>query len=95
MELLYELETQADELIVERMCQTIADALSSYKPMRQECDLAMARNHCYERTLITKYGEMRLAAPVFRRGNCGAMSGGMDVIGKGQTRKRYSKKNTR
>ena len=45
----------------------------------------MARRHCYERTLITKYGEMRLDVPVFRRGDCGAMRGGLDVIGKGQT----------
>ena len=35
MELLYELESQADEIIVERMRQTIADALSDYKPMRE------------------------------------------------------------
>ena len=34
MELLYELESQADEFIVERMRQTIADAPSGYKPMR-------------------------------------------------------------
>ena len=34
MELLHELESQADEIIAERMRQTIADALSSYKPMR-------------------------------------------------------------
>lgn len=89
MELLYELESQADEFIVERMRRTIADALSSYNPMCEECDVAMARHYCYERTLITKYGEMRLDVPVFR---CGAMRSGMDVIGKGQTRKRYSKK---
>ncbi len=42
MELLYELESQADEIIVERMRQTIADALSQYKPMREEYDVAMA-----------------------------------------------------
>ena len=56
MELLYELESQADEIIVERIRQTIADALSQYKPMCEECDVAMARHHSYERTLITKYG---------------------------------------
>ena len=95
MELLYELESQADEFIVERMRRTIVDAPSSYKPMRQECDVAMARHHSYERTLITKYGEMRLDVPVFRCGDCGAMRGRLDVIGKGRTRKRYSKKNTR
>lgn len=33
MELLYELESQADEFIVERMRRPIADALSNYKPM--------------------------------------------------------------
>ena len=92
MELLYELESQADELIVELMRRTIADALSQYKPMCEECDVAMARHHSYERTLITKYGEMRLDVPVFRCGDCGAMTSGMDVIGKGQARKRYSKK---
>ena len=88
MELLYELEIQADEFIVEPMRQTIADALSRYKPMREECDVALARHHSYERTLIAKYGEMRLDIPVFRCGDCSAM----DVIGKGQLRKQYSKK---
>ena len=43
MELLYEPKIQADEFIVERMRQTIADALSQYKPMREERDVAMAR----------------------------------------------------
>ena len=66
--------------------------MASYKPMRQECDVAMARHHCYERTLITEYGEMRLDVPVFRCGDCDARCSGMEVIGKGQTRKRYSKK---
>lgn len=92
MELLYELESQADEFIVERMRRTIADALSRYKPMCQECDLAMTRHHCYERTLITTYGEMGLEVSVFRGGYCGAMCSGMDAIDKGQARKRYSKK---
>ena len=92
MKLLYELESQADEFIVERLRRTIADALSGYKPMCEECDVAMARHHSYERTLITKYGETRLDVPVFRCGDCGAMTSGMDVIGKGQARKRYSKK---
>ena len=86
---LHEMESQADEIVVERMRQIIADALSRYKPMREECDVAMERHHSYERTLITKYGEMRLGIPVFR---CGAMRGGMEVIGKGQTRKLYSNK---
>ena len=92
MELLYELESQADEFIVERIRRTIADALSQYKPMCEECDVAMARHHSYERTLIAKYGEMRLDVPVFRCGDFGAMTRGMDVIGKWQTRKLRSKK---
>ena len=54
MELLYELERQADELIDERMRRTIADALSRYKPMCKECDVALARHHCYELILIAK-----------------------------------------
>ena len=86
---LYKLESQADELIVERMRRTIADALSGYKPMCEECDVAIVRHHSYERTLITEYGKMRLDVPVF---HCGAMTSGMDVIGKSQARKRYSKK---
>ena len=53
MELLYELESQSDEIIAERMRQTIEDALSQYKPMCEECDVAMARRHSYKRTLIT------------------------------------------
>ena len=92
MEFLCELESQADEFIVERMRRTIVDALSRYKPMRQECDVSMARHHCYERTVITKYGEVRQGSLVFRCGDYGAMSGGRAVIGKGQARKRYSKK---
>ena len=91
MELLYELERLADELTVERMRQTIADALSGYKPICEECDVAMASHHSYERTLITKHGELILDVPVFRCGDCGAMRGGMDFIGKGQARKLYSK----
>ena len=35
---------------------------------------------------------MRLDVSVFRCGACGAMSSRIDVVGKGQTRKRYSKK---
>ena len=35
---------------------------------------------------------MRLDVPVFRGCDCGAMTGGMDVIGKWQTRKPRSKK---
>ena len=85
MELLYKLESQADELIVERMRQTIADAPSQCKPMREECDVAMARHHSYERTLIATCGEIRLDILVFRYGHCGAMRGGMDVIGKSRT----------
>ena len=48
MELLYELESQADYLIVERMRRTIADALSQCKPICEECDVAMARQRSYE-----------------------------------------------
>ena len=48
MKLLYELESQAGKFIVERMRQTIADALSGCKPMRQERYAAMARHRCYE-----------------------------------------------
>ena len=70
------------------MRQTIADALLRYKPMHEECDVAMARHHSSERTLITKYGDMRLDVPGFLCGDCGAM----DDVGKGQTRKLYSKK---
>ena len=92
MELLYELETQADEIIIERMRQTIADALALYNPVREERYVAMARHHSYERTLITTCGEMWLDVPVFRCGDCGAMRGGMEVIGKGQTRELYSQK---
>ena len=74
------------------MRQTIADALSGYKPMCEECDVAMTRPHSYERTLITKYGETRLDVSAFRSGVCGAMRGGIEIIGKGQTRKLYSPK---
>ena len=83
---------QADEFIVERIRRTIAGARSQYKRMREERYVAMARRHCYERTLIAKHGEMRLGVPMFRCGDCGALRGGMDVIGKVQTRMRYSKK---
>ena len=76
------------------MRRTIADALPRCKPMRQERYAAMARHHCHARTLIAKRGEMRLDIPMFRCCGGGAMRGGMDVVGKGQARKRYSK-NTR
>ena len=70
------------------MRQTIADALSQYNPMCEEFYVAMARHHSsYERTLITKYGEMRLDILVFRCGDCGALTSGMDVIGQGASAK--------
>ena len=52
----------------------------------------MVRHHSYERTLIAKYGEMRMDFSLFRFGACGAMTIGMDVIGNGQIRKMYPKK---
>ena len=61
--------------------------MSGYKPMCEECDVAITRRHNCERTLIVQYGEMRLYAPVFRCGDCGAMRGGMDVIGMGYGRR--------
>ena len=76
MELLYELESQADDLIVERMRRTIADARSGYKPMREERDVAMARHHSYERILFTRYGEMNMDVPVFRCGDCARCAAG-------------------
>ena len=57
--------------------------------MRQERYAAMARHHRYERTRIATCSAMSLdILPVFRCGDCGAMRGGMDIIGKPQTRKR-------
>lgn len=60
-----------------------------YKPMRQDFDVAMARHHCYEQTLIAKYGEMPPGIPVFL---CGAMRDRMVGRGEWQARKRYSSK---
>ena len=65
MKLLYELETQADELIVERLRRPIAAALPGCKPMRQERDAAMASRHSSERTLIATCGAMRQDVPAF------------------------------
>ena len=93
MEILYEQESQANEFIVERMRRTIADALSQYKPMREECDVAMARHHSYERTLNRQVRRDAAGCPCaslrrLRRDD----PAGWDVIVKGQTRMRYSKK---
>ena len=92
MGMLYRLEEQADKTVTQDIQDTLQSALKRYKPMCKGCDLAMARHHSYERTLITKYGEVNLSMPVFRCGGCGFMQSGMELVGAVEKRKSYSKK---
>ncbi len=92
MGMLYQLEEQAEKTVTQEIQDTLQDALMLYKPMCKACDLAMARHHNYRRTLITKYGAVNLAMPVFRCGKCGDMQSGMELVGDVERRKSYSKK---
>ena len=92
MGMLYELEEQADRSVTEQMQETLQDALRRYRPMCAGCDIALSRHHSYDRSIITKYGEMRVSIPVFRCGDCGAMSSGMALLGDVERGKQYSKK---
>lgn len=92
MGMLYELEEEADRNITHQMQQTLQDALDGYRVMCAKCDLAMHRHHRYNRALVTKYGELRLRVPVYRCGECGGMSSGMELIGEVERGKRFSKK---
>ena len=92
MGLLYELEEQADQKITQQIRQTLQDKLDRFTAMCDECALAKHRHHRYPRSIATKYGVVELSVPVFRCGQCGGMSSGVEVIGESETRKRYSKK---
>ena len=54
--LLYELEEQRDRTIAQYMQDRLQEALDTYKPMCDECDLAMSRHQSYPRSIITKDG---------------------------------------
>ena len=95
--MLYQLEEEADRSITHQLQQTLQqqtlqEALDGYKAMCAKCDLAMHRHHRYSRALVTKYGELHMRVPIFRCGDCGEMSSGMELIGEVERRKRFSKK---
>ena len=53
----------------------------------------MHRHHRYARAIATGYGEVRLQIPVFRRGQCRRIAGGMTLLlGDEMRRQRFSKK---
>ena len=67
MELLYELENQADEFITERLRRTISDALLRYNPMRERVRWRDALHHCYERTLSGQVWRTETGRPCVSR----------------------------
>ena len=70
----------------------LQQALDDYQPLCDHCRLAMHRHHRYARAIATGYGEVRLQIPVFRRGQCRRMAGGMTLLGQEMRHQRFSKK---
>ena len=52
----------------------------------------MHRHHRYARAIATGYCEVCLQIPVFRRGQCRRMAGGMTLLGQEMRYQRFSKK---
>ena len=95
MGLLYQLETELEREIPERLRQSLQAALDAYQASAAadpDCDLAMHRHHAYRRSIMTGYGAVELQIPVFRCGECRRMSSGADVLGEDERYRRYSKK---
>ena len=92
MGLLYELETQVEREIPARLQRSLQEALDGYRAGCPACQLVMHRHHRYRRSIMTGYGEVELQIPVFRCGECGRMSSGMDLLGDEERYRRYSKK---
>lgn len=92
MGLLYELETQVEREIPARLQRSLQEALDGYRAQCPGCQLVMHRHHRYRRSIMTGYGEVGLQIPVFRCGECGGMSSGMDLLGDEERYRRYSKK---
>ena len=98
MGLLYQLETELEREIPERLRQSLQAALDAYQASAAadpDCDLAMHRHHAYRRSIMTGYGVVELRIPVFRCGECRRMSpppADADVLGEDERYRRYSKK---
>ena len=92
MGLLNELETQLEQEMPARLRESLQGALDDYRAECSACGLLMHRHHRYPRSIMTGYGELRLEIPVFRCGQCCAMSSGMELLGDEERYRRYSKK---
>ena len=86
MGLLYELETQVEREIPARLQRSLQEALDGYRAQCSDCQLVMHRHHRYRRSIMTRYGEVELQVPVFRGGECGCMSSGMELLGDDEQR---------
>lgn len=51
----------------------------------------MRHHHRYDRAIATAYGPVRVAVPVFRRGQCRQMAGGAALLGAEVRYQRFSK----
>ena len=92
MGLLYQLETELEQELPERLRQSLQAALDVYQAQCPDCGLAMHRHHAYRRCIMTGYGAVELQIPVFRCGGCRRMSSGAEVLGEEERYRRYSKK---
>ena len=92
MGFLHHLETQLERQIPAQLQAALQQAPDDYRPLRDQCGLAMHRHHRYARAIATSYGEVRLQIPVFRCGPCHRMTGGMTLLGEEECRRRFSKK---
>lgn len=92
MGLLDDLETQLEQEIPLQLQAKLQQALDHYQPRCAQCALAMHRHHRYDRTIVTSYGPIRIAVPVFRCGQCRQLAGGAALLGAEVRYQRFSKK---
>ena len=92
MGFLHHLETLLERQIPAQLQAALQQAPDDYRPLCDQCGLAMYRHHRYARAIATSYGEVRRQIPVFRCGPCHRMTGGMTLLGEEECRRRFSKK---
>ena len=69
---------KAGRLALERRVQR---ALDEYRPGCTPCGADMYRDRAYERSFLSRIGELCLSVPVFKCPECDAMTSGMDLVG--------------
>ena len=92
MGLLEDLETRPEREIPLQLQRKLQEALDHDRPHCSRRALAMRRHHRYDRAIITAYGSVRVAVPVFRCGECHQRAGGAARLGPEVRCQRHSKK---